>query len=84
VRRECSHSMKKSKYSQDSITFGDGSQGKVKCLIKIAITTEHSIFNVFLVDSLNYNLFSISELYQISYICLFTDVCVTSLEGVMI
>jgi hypothetical protein len=37
--------------SQDTIIFGDGNQGKVKGLGKIAITTEHSISNVFLVES---------------------------------
>jgi hypothetical protein len=39
----------KNKDSQDTITFGDGNQGKVKGLGKIAITNEHSISNVFLV-----------------------------------
>jgi hypothetical protein len=34
------------KDSQDSIIFGDGNQGKVKRLGKIAITSEHSISNV--------------------------------------
>jgi transposase InsO family protein len=42
----------KNKDSQDSIIFGDGNQGKVKGLGKIAITSEHSISNVFLVESL--------------------------------
>jgi hypothetical protein len=37
--------------SQDTIIFGDGNQGKVKGLGKISITTEHSISNVFLVES---------------------------------
>jgi hypothetical protein len=67
-------SYEKNKDSQDAITFRDGSQGKVKGLDKIAITTEHSISNVFLVESLDYNLFSISQLCQIGYNCLFTDV----------
>jgi hypothetical protein len=40
---------------QDTIIFGDGNQGNVKGLGKIAITTEHSISNVFLVESLGYN-----------------------------
>jgi hypothetical protein len=40
-------SYKKNKDSQDAITFGDGSQGKVKGLGKMAITTEHSVSNVF-------------------------------------
>jgi hypothetical protein len=41
----------KNKDSQDSIIFGDGNQGKVKGLGKIAISPEHSISNVFLVVS---------------------------------
>jgi hypothetical protein len=39
----------KNKDSQDTIIFGDGNQGKVKGLGKIAITSEHTISNVFLV-----------------------------------
>jgi hypothetical protein len=39
----------KNKDSQDTIIFGDGNQGKVKGLGKIAIISEHSISNVFLV-----------------------------------
>jgi hypothetical protein len=62
---------KKNKDSQDTITFGDGSQGKVKGLGKIAITTKHSISNVFLVESLDYNMLSISKLCSIGYNCLF-------------
>jgi hypothetical protein len=50
----------KNKDSQDSIIFGDGNEGKVKRLGKIAITSEHSISNVFLVESLGYNLLSVS------------------------
>jgi hypothetical protein len=42
------------------IIFGDGNQDKVKGIGKIAITTEHSFFNVFLVESLVYNLLSVS------------------------
>jgi hypothetical protein len=41
----------KNKDSHDTIIFGDGNQGKVKGIGKIAITTEHSISNVFLVES---------------------------------
>jgi hypothetical protein len=43
----------KNKDSQDLIIFGDGNQGKVKGLGKIAISFEHSISNVFLVESLD-------------------------------
>jgi hypothetical protein len=52
----------KNKDSQDTIIFGDGNQGKVKGLGKIAITNEHSISNVFLVESLGYNILSVSQL----------------------
>jgi hypothetical protein len=51
----------KNKDPQDSIIFGDGNQGKVKGLGKIAISSEHSISNVFLVESLGYNLLSVSR-----------------------
>jgi hypothetical protein len=40
--------------------FGDENQGIVKGLGKIAITTEHLISNVFLVESLGYNLLFVS------------------------
>jgi hypothetical protein len=40
---------------QRAITFGDGNQGLVKGLGKISISSDHSISNVFLVDSLDYN-----------------------------
>jgi hypothetical protein len=42
----------KNKDSHDTIIFGNGNQDMVKGLGKIAITTEHSISNVFLVESL--------------------------------
>jgi hypothetical protein len=67
----------KNKDSQDTIIFGDGNQGKVKGLGKIAITNEHSISNVFLVESLGYNLLSISQLCHMGYNCLFTNVDVS-------
>jgi hypothetical protein len=37
------------------------------------ITTEHSIFKVLLVESLDYNLLSVSQLCEICYNYLFTD-----------
>jgi hypothetical protein len=64
----------KNKDSQDTIIFGDGNQGKVKGLGKIAITNEHSISNVFLVELLCYNLLSVSQLCHMGYNCLFTNV----------
>jgi hypothetical protein len=66
----------KNKDSQDTIIFGDENQGKVKGLRKIAITSEHSISNVFLVESLGYNLLSVSQLCNMGYNCLFTNVSV--------
>jgi hypothetical protein len=38
------------------------------------ITTKHSLSNVFLVESLGYNLFSVSQLCHMRYNCLFTNV----------
>jgi hypothetical protein len=49
----------------------------VKGLGKIAISSDHSISNVFLIDYLDYNLLSVSQLCKMSYNCLFTDIGVT-------
>jgi hypothetical protein len=62
---------------QRAITFGNGNQGMVKGLGKIAISPDHSISNVFLVDSLDYNLLFVSQLCKMGYNYLFTDTCVT-------
>ena len=59
---------------QRAITFGDGNQGLVKGLGKIAISPDHSISNVFLVESLDYNLLSVSQLCKMSYNYLFIDI----------
>jgi hypothetical protein len=64
----------KNRDSRDSIIFGDGNQGKVIGLGKIDITSEHSISNVFLVESLGYNLLSVSQLCNMGYNCLFTNI----------
>jgi hypothetical protein len=60
-----------------AITFGDGNEALVKGLGKIAISPDHSISNVFLVDSLDYNLLSVSQLCKMGYNCLFTNIGVT-------
>jgi hypothetical protein len=62
---------------QRTITFGNGNQGLVKGLGKIDISPDHSISNVFLEDSLDYNLLSVSQLCKMGYNCLFTDIGVT-------
>jgi hypothetical protein len=70
-------SYEKNKDPQRAITFGDGNQGLVKGLGKIAISPDHSISNVFLVDSLDYNLLLVSQLCKMGYNCLFTHIGVT-------
>ena len=59
--------------SNENILFGDNSKGDVIGLGKVAITLEHSITNVLLVDSLGYNLLSVSHLCEMGFNCLFTD-----------
>jgi hypothetical protein len=69
--------LREKRRSQRAITFGDGNQGLVKGLDKIAISLDHSISNVFLVDLLDYNLLYVSQLCKMGYNCLFIDVGVT-------
>jgi hypothetical protein len=65
------------------ITFGDDSKGEVKGLGNIALSNDFSLFNVLLVDSLNFNLLSIAQLCDNGYRCSFTtnEFEVTSLDG---
>jgi hypothetical protein len=70
-------SYEKNEDPQRAITFGDGNQGLVKGLGKMAKSPDHSISNVFLVDSLYYNMLYVSQLCKMGYNCLFTDVGVT-------
>jgi hypothetical protein len=67
----------------DSIIFGDNGKGKVKGLGKIAISNEISIFNVLLVDILNFNLLSVAQLCDLGFKCIFgvDDVEIISVEG---
>jgi hypothetical protein len=67
-------SYEKNNDPQTMITFRDGNQGLVNSLGKISISPDHSISNVFLVDSLDYNLLLVSQLCKMGYNCLFTDV----------
>jgi hypothetical protein len=55
----------------ESITFGDNGKCKVKGLGKIAISNDLSIFNVLLVESLNFNLLSIAQLCDLGFKCIF-------------
>jgi hypothetical protein len=70
-------SFDKNKCESDCITFGDNSQGQVIGFGKIAITSEHSISKVIFVESLDYNLLSVSQFYDMGYNCLFTNKGVT-------
>ncbi|WVZ70599.1 hypothetical protein U9M48_019252 [Paspalum notatum var. saurae] len=63
--------------SQD-IVFGDSGKGEVIGVGNIPISHDQSISNVLLVDSFSCNLFSISQLCEKGFNCLFTD------EGVQI
>jgi hypothetical protein len=53
--------------TNDSITFSDNGKGKVKGLGKIAISNDLSISNVLLVKSLNFNLLSVAQLYDLGF-----------------
>jgi hypothetical protein len=67
----------------DGITFGDNRKGKVKGLVKIAISNDLSISNVLLVESLNFNLLSVAQLFDLGFSCNFTvdDVLIYSVDG---
>jgi hypothetical protein len=59
------------------IAFRGNGGGTVVCLGKIAISINHSISNVYLIESLDYNLLSVSQLCEMDYNCLFTNEGVT-------
>jgi hypothetical protein len=70
-------SFEKNDCPSDCITFDDNSQGQVLGFGKIAITTEHSISKVLLIESLDYNLLFISQLCKMGDNYLFIDKGVT-------
>jgi hypothetical protein len=47
---------------------------------KISITQDHAITNILHVDSLSYNLLSVSQLCEMGYDCHFTDKGVTAIR----
>jgi hypothetical protein len=67
----------------NSITFGYNGKGKVKGPGKIAISNDLSIFNVLLVESLNFNLLSVAQLCDLGFKCIFgvNDVAIISIDG---
>jgi len=62
---------------KEIIVFGDNSKGEVIGLGKIALAHDNSITNVYLVETLGYNLLSVSQLCGMGYNCLFTNESVT-------
>jgi hypothetical protein len=52
---------------QETIVFGDNSKGDVIGLGKIDLSNDSSISNIYLVESLGYNLLPISELCEMVY-----------------
>src|SRR5436190_23019131 len=67
-------------HDAQEIVFGDSGKGEVVGVGKIPISNDQSISNVLLVDALSYNLLSISQLSEIGYNCLFTNVGVQILR----
>jgi hypothetical protein len=63
--------------SKETIIFGDNNKGDVIDLGKITILNDNSILNVYLVETLGYNLLSVSQLFEIGYNCVFTNEGVT-------
>ena len=59
--------------ASENVIFSDNSKGEVIGLGKVAITLDHSISNVLHVNSLSYNLLSVSQLCEMGFNCLFTD-----------
>jgi hypothetical protein len=57
---------------REHVTFGDGSQGEIRGLGKVAITKDLSLSNVLYVDTLSFNLLSIAQLCDYGLTCTFT------------
>jgi hypothetical protein len=55
-------SFEENDFLSDTIMFGDNSEGRVLGYGKFSITTDHSISTILLVDSLDYNLLSVTTL----------------------
>jgi hypothetical protein len=77
VEKDLFTSFEENDCPSDTIMFGDNGEGRVLGYAKISITTNHSISKILLVDSLDYNLLSISQLCKMGYNCLFINKGVT-------
>jgi hypothetical protein len=58
---------------KETIVFGDNSKGDMIGLAKVAISHDTSITNVYLVESLGYNLLSVSQLCEKGFNCFFSN-----------
>jgi hypothetical protein len=73
------HSLQLTQEAQE-IVFGDSGKSEVVGIGNISIMDHQSLSNVMLVDSLSYNLLSISQLCGMGYDCMFTNVDVKILR----
>jgi hypothetical protein len=62
---------------KETIVFGDNSKEDLICLGKIALSNGNSISNIYLVETLGYNLLSVSQLCEMLYNYHFTNEGVT-------
>jgi hypothetical protein len=76
-RRKCSPPTSRTRIPKTLSSLEMGTKARLRVWGKIAITVEHSISNVFLVESLAYNLLSVSQLCHMGYNCLFTNIDVS-------
>jgi hypothetical protein len=60
--------------------FGDSGKGEVIGIDNIPISSNQSLSNVLLEESLSYNLLSVSQLFVMGFDCLFTNTCVKILR----
>jgi hypothetical protein len=72
-RRSCSLPTSRIRIPTTPSSFGDGNQDNVKGLGKMSITIKHSISDVFLVESVGYNLIFVSQLCHMGDNCVFTN-----------
>jgi hypothetical protein len=56
-------------------------KGDMIGLVKVALPNDNSISNVYLVETLGYNLLSVSQLCEMGYNCLFTNESATVFGG---
>jgi transposase InsO family protein len=73
------HSLQLTQEAQENM-FGDSGKSEVIGIGNIPISDHQSLSNVLLVDSLSYNLMSVSQLCGMGYDCLFTEVDVKILR----